>query len=137
LELTDDTGLEHAVKTHTQWFGSYKKSSELVKVQVWLTVNDGNIEFLTARTKLSACARTRASSAISAVKTAPPFRAPLKLSWEATPLGVSIAHTGKTHPFVMTVIALLNRRRIKTHKQVLVRVCPDEPNLMGVTDPVV
>ena len=39
--------LERAVKRYRQWFGSYKKSSELIKVQVWLTVNSGCIEFLT------------------------------------------------------------------------------------------
>ena len=39
--------LERAVKRNIQWFGSYKRSGELVKVQVWLTVNNGSIEFLT------------------------------------------------------------------------------------------
>ena len=39
--------LERAVKRYRQWFGSYKKSGELIKVQVWLTVNNGCIEFLT------------------------------------------------------------------------------------------
>ena len=39
--------LERAVKRYRQWFGSYKKSGELIKVQVWLTVNNGFIEFLT------------------------------------------------------------------------------------------
>lgn len=39
--------LEHALKSHNQWFGSYKRSGELVNVQLWLTVNNGDIEFLT------------------------------------------------------------------------------------------
>jgi hypothetical protein len=39
--------LERAVKYYRQWFGPYKKSGELVKVQVWLTINNGSIEFLT------------------------------------------------------------------------------------------
>jgi hypothetical protein len=42
--------LERAVKRYRQWyrqwFGSYKKSGELIQVQVWLTVNNGCIEFL-------------------------------------------------------------------------------------------
>src|SRR5439155_24312256 len=38
--------LERAVERYRQWFGSYKKSGELIKVQVWLTVNNGCIEFL-------------------------------------------------------------------------------------------
>src|SRR5262249_17583447 len=41
--------LQNALKNHMQWFGSYKKSGELVKVQVWLIVNSGQIEFLTGR----------------------------------------------------------------------------------------
>ena len=44
--------LERAVKAHNQWFGSYKKSGDLVKIQVWLTVNNGCIEFLEALTHL-------------------------------------------------------------------------------------
>jgi general stress protein 26 len=39
--------LERAVKRYNQWFGSHKKSGQLVKVQVWLTVNNGCIDFLT------------------------------------------------------------------------------------------
>jgi hypothetical protein len=39
--------LERALKRHTQWFGSYKASGELKKIQVWLVVNGGQIEFLT------------------------------------------------------------------------------------------
>jgi len=43
----------------------------------------------------------------------------------------------KIHPVVTAVIALPIRWRIKTRKQVLIRVRPDEPNpLAGVTDPV-
>ena len=38
--------LERAVKRYKQWFRSYKKSAQLIKVQVWLTVNNGYIEFL-------------------------------------------------------------------------------------------
>src|SRR5260370_28469696 len=39
--------LQHAVKRHTQWFGSYKRSGELKKIQVWLVVNQGRREFVT------------------------------------------------------------------------------------------
>ena len=43
-----------------------------------------------------------------------------------------------THPLIMAFIAIPIRRRIKTHRQVLVRVRPDKPNpLASVTDPVV
>lgn len=39
--------LECALKRHTQWFGSYKASGELKKIQAWLVVNGLQIEFLT------------------------------------------------------------------------------------------
>jgi len=41
--------LQRALKRHMQWFGSYKASGELKKIQVWLIVNRGQIEFLTPR----------------------------------------------------------------------------------------
>jgi len=37
---------ERACDRYRKWFVSYKKSGELIKVQVWLTVNNGCIEFL-------------------------------------------------------------------------------------------
>ena len=73
--------LERDIKRYRQWFGSYKKSVELVKVQVWLTINNGQIEFLDSlriRTKLSACERTCALFATSAAKTAHRSPVPLK-----------------------------------------------------------
>ena len=41
--------LQNVLKRHMQWFGSYKKFGELVKVRVWLIVNQGQIEFLTGK----------------------------------------------------------------------------------------
>jgi len=41
--------LERALKSDNQWLGSYKKSGELIKVRVWLTVNNGDIEFSDTR----------------------------------------------------------------------------------------
>jgi hypothetical protein len=71
--------LERAVKRYNQWFGSYERSGELVKVQVWLTVNNGCIEFMTLDdSKLSASVETPASFVILALKTAHLFLVPLK-----------------------------------------------------------
>jgi len=43
----------------------------------------------------------------------------------------------ETHRFVMTFLAVGIRFRIKTRKDVVIRVHPDAPNpLAGVTDPV-
>ena len=68
--------LERAVKRYRQWyrqwFGSYKKSGELIQVQVWLTVNNGCIEFLMLDDsyKVKRIRRTRAQFVISAIKKA-------------------------------------------------------------------
>ena len=69
--------LERAVKRYKQWFGSYKKSGDLIKVQVWLTINNGCIEFLTLDDsyKVKRVRGTRARFAISAIKKA--FRSPV------------------------------------------------------------
>jgi hypothetical protein len=131
--------LERAVKAHNQWFGSYKKSGELVKIQVWLTVNNGCIEFLTSedsfkvkRVRQSACCLLHRQKNGPSI----PGTAEIVIGRDAAWHGYQAYW--KTHPFVMAVIAFLIRRRLKTHKQVLIRVHPDEPNpLAGVTDPVV
>src|SRR5205807_6265958 len=132
--------LERAVKRYRQWFGSYKKSGELVKVQVWLTVNNGCIEFLTADD----------SYKVKRVR-----RDPRVICYIGDKDGPSVSGTGeivmgrdaiwkvyraywKTHLLIMALIALPIRRRIKNRKQVLIRVSPDEPNpLAGMTHPVV
>src|SRR5262249_38837314 len=65
--------LKRALKNHTQWFGSYKKSGELAKVQVWLVVNSGRIEFLTSKDsyKVRRVQRTQSRSATSEVRKVP------------------------------------------------------------------
>ena len=64
--------LERAVKRYRQWFGSYKKSGVLIKVQVRLTVNNGCIEFLIRDDsyKVKRIRGTRAQFVISATKKA-------------------------------------------------------------------
>jgi|SRR5262245_49694596 len=132
--------LERAVKRYNQWFGSYKKSGELVKVQVWLTVNNGCIEFLTADDsyKVRRIRRNPRVICYMGNKEGPsvPGTAEILMGRDAS-LRVYRAYW-KAHPLVMAVIALRIRRRIQTRKQVLIRVRPDEPNpLAGLTDPVV
>jgi hypothetical protein len=132
--------LERAVKAHSQWFGSYKKSGALVKIQVWLTVNNGCIQFLTSEDSFKV-KHVRANPRVVCYigsKDGPsiPGTAEIVMGRDAA-WRVYQAYW-KTHPFVMAFIAFPIRRRIKTHKQVLIRVRPDEPNpLAGVTDPMV
>ena len=132
--------LQRAVKRYKQWFGSYKKSGELIKVQVWLTVNNGCIEFPTADDSYKV-KRIRSNPRVLCYignKDGPsvPGTAEIVMGRDAT-LRVYRAYW-KSHPLVMTFVALPIRRRIRNRKQVLIRVLSDEPNpLAGVTDPVV
>jgi len=132
--------LERAVKRYNQWFGSYKKSGELVKVQVWLTVNNGCIEFLTSDDSYKVKRIRRNPRVICYIgdKDGPsvPGTAEIVMGRDAT-LRVYRAYW-KSHPLVMPFVAFPISRRIKASKQVLIRVHPDESNpLAGVTDPVV
>ncbi|HEY7164861.1 MAG TPA: hypothetical protein VIB79_09895 [Candidatus Binatia bacterium] len=132
--------LERAVKRRKQWFGSYKKSGELVKVEVWLTVNNGAIEFLTMDDSYKVKRVRRNPRVICYIGdrngTALPGTAEIVMGRDAI-LRVYRAYW-KINPLVMAFIALPIRRRIRNHKQVLVRVRPDEPNpLAGITEPMI
>jgi hypothetical protein len=130
--------LEQAVKRYTQWFGSYKKSGELKKVQVWLTVNDGRIEF-TTQTDSYKLKRVRRNPRVicfigSKEGLAIPGTAEIITDKDAVWRGYRAYW--KTHPVIMLFLAFGISRRIKTGKSILIRVHPDEPNpLAGVTDP--
>ena len=132
--------LERAVKRYRQWFGSYKKSGELIKVQVWLTVNNGCIEFLTTDDSYKVKRIRRNARVICYIgdKEGPQIPGTAEIVMDRNAIWRVYRAYWKSHPLVMTFVALPIRRRIRNHKQVLIRVLPDEPNpLAGVTDPVV
>jgi uncharacterized protein len=132
--------LKRAVKRHRQWFGSYKKSGELVKVQVWLTLNNGCIEFLTPVDSYKVKRIRRNPRAICYIgdKDGPPVSGTAEVVMGSNAAWRVYRAYWKTHPLIMALIAFSIRRRIKAHKQALILVHPAEPNpLAGVTDPVV
>jgi PPOX class probable F420-dependent enzyme len=140
LGLTDDTRVGTAVKRYRQWFGSYKKSGELIKVQVWLTVNNDCIEFLTSGDSYKVKRIRRNPRVVCYIgdKDGPSVAGTAEIVTGSTGAWRVYRAYWKTHPLVMLVVGLPIRMRIKTHKQVLIHVHPDEPNpLAGVTDPVV
>ena len=131
--------LQRALESHRLWFGSYRQSGELIKIQVWLTVNDGCVEFLTGQDSYKVKRIRRQSRVICFIgdKDGPTISgtAEIVMGREAM-LRVYRAYW-KTHRFVMTFLAVGIRFRIKTRKDVVIRVHPNEPNpLAGVTDPV-
>ena len=121
--------LERAVERYIQWFGSYKKSGELIKVQVWLTVNNGCIEFLSLDDSYKVKRIRRNPRVICYIgdKEGPQIAGTAEIVMGSDAMWRVYRAYWKTHPLVMAVIALATRRRIKTHKDVLIRVRPDEP----------
>ena len=138
FRMTPD--LERAVKRYRQWFGSYKKSGELVKVQVWLSVNNGDIEFLTLADSYKVKRIRRNPRVICYIgdKEGPSIKGTAEIFMGRDALLRVYRAYWKTHPLVMAFIAFPTRRRIRNHKEVLIRVHPNVPNpLAGVTDPVI
>ena len=130
--------LQHAINSHRQWFGSYKRSGELVKVQVWLTLNQGRIEFITPADSLKVKRVRRDSRAVCTLgsKNGPVIEGRAEIIIEPTELWRVYRAYWKTHPLLMLLLWWPIRARIKSGKQVLLRVTPSEPNpLAEITDP--
>ena len=130
--------LQRALKRHTQWFGSYKKSGELVKVQVWLVVNRGGIEFLTGKNSYKVKRLRRNPKAICYVgsKNGPEVVGTAQIISEKAELARVYRAYWKTHPVFM-LLGIGMRIWIETlvGNRVVVRIDPDEPNpLAGVSE---
>jgi hypothetical protein len=132
--------LERAVKRYRQWFGSYKKSGELIKVQVWLTVNNGYIEFLTLADSYKVKRIRRDPRVICYIgdTEGPSVSGTAEIFMGGDAIWRAYRANWKAHPLIMAFIAFSTRTRIRHRKYVLIRVRPNVPNpLAGVTDPVV
>lgn len=131
--------LQRALKRHSQWFGSYKASGELKKIQVWLTVNAGQIEFLTPGNsyKVKRARRNPRVTCYMGSENGPAISGTAQIITDRTELARVYRAYWKSHPVRMTiVIGLLIWVEMLLNKRVVVRVQPDEPNpLAGLTDP--
>jgi hypothetical protein len=127
--------LKSALKRHSQLFGSYTKAGKLVQVRVWLTLNQGKIEFITPAQSLKAKRISRNSKVVCQIgQQSVPGTAEIIRDQDAV-LRTYRAYW-KTHPFLMIVLGLSIRSRVRAGDQVLIRVTPDEPNpFAGLTDP--
>jgi hypothetical protein len=98
--------LQRAVRRYRQWFGSYKKSGELVKVQVWLTVNNGCIEFLTIDDSFKVKRIRRNPRAICYIgaKDGPAIRGTAEIVMGRDAMLRVYRAYWKTHPLVMAII---------------------------------
>jgi uncharacterized protein len=131
--------LQHALKRHTQWFGSYKASGELKKLQVWLIVNDGQIEFLTPGSSYKVKRVRRNPRVICYVgsKDGPAISGTARIIKDRSEVARVYRNYWKTHPLRMAILIGL-RLWIERllNKRVVIRVQPDEPNpLDGLSDP--
>ena len=125
--------LQNALKRHMQWFGSYKKSGELVKVQVWLIVNSGQIEFLTGRDSYKVRRLRRNPRVICYVgsKNGPAVAGRAQIVSDKVEQARVYRAYWKTHPvFMLLGIGLRVWIEMSLGNRVVVRVTPDEPNLL-------
>ena len=131
--------LQRALKRHTQWIGSYKASGELKKLQVWLVVNDGQIEFLTREDAYKVKRVRRNPRVICYVgsKHGPEISGTANIITDRSEVARVYRNYWKAHPLRMAVaIGLVIWVEMLLNKRVLVRVQPDDPNpLAGLTGP--
>ncbi len=131
--------LERGIKRHHLWFGSYRKSGEFKKIHVWLTVNNGCIEFLTAADSYKAKRVQRNPRVLCFIggEDGPSIPGTAEIVSEQAVMQRVYRAYRKTHPVMMLWLGLILTKRIESGKQVAIHVQPDEPNaLAGVTDPV-
>jgi hypothetical protein len=132
------TQIREAIRSHDQWFGSYKRSGELVKVQVWLTLNNGDIEFLTpdGSYKVKRVRRNPRVVCFLGAADGPSVQGAAEIVTDKPALWRVYRAYWHTHPLGMVLLAAVIGVRIALGRHVGIRVKIDPPNpLEGVTDP--
>jgi uncharacterized protein len=133
--------LQRALRRHTQWFGSYKGSGELKKIQVWLVVDDGKIEFLTPGSSYRVKRVRKNPRVICYVgsEDGPTISGTAQIITDRGEVARVYRRYWKAHPLRMAI--LLGLRvwvEMLLNQRVVVRVQPDDPNpLVGLTDPAI
>jgi hypothetical protein len=131
--------LQRALKRHTQWFGSYKASGDLTKVQVWLVLNGGQIECLTPGSSYKVKRVRRNPRVICYVgsKEGPAISGTAQIITDHSEVARVYRSYWKVHPVRMAIIIGLRVWiEMLLNKRVVVRVRPDDPNpVAGLTDP--
>lgn len=123
--------LQRALKLHTQWFGSYKASGELKKIQVWLVVNGGQIEFLTPKDSYKVKRVRRNPHVLCYVgsENGPVISGTAQIVADRSEVARVYRSYWKIHPLMMVLgIGLRVGIGMLLNQRVVVRVQPDEPN---------
>ena len=123
-----------ALRKYRMWFGSYTRAGELKKVQVWCFLNDGNIEFLTARDSLKAKRAGRNPQVICYLgsENGPSLRGTAEIVENRDEVWRGYRTYWKTHPAAMLLMWPFIRGRVSSGRQIMVRVHVDEPNPVGI-----
>lgn len=132
------SSISKAVRTHHQWFGSYKKSGDLTRIHVWLTVRDGLIEFLSTEDSYKVKRVRRNPRVVCFLGRADghAIHGLAEIVTDTDAIRRCYRAYWKSHPVMMIFLASSINRRINDGRQVMIRVRPDESNLLaGVTDP--
>lgn len=136
-----DPELQRALTRHTQWFGSYKKSGELKKLEVWLVVTGGQVEFLT-RGDSYKVKRVRKNPRVVCYvgsREGPTISGTARIIRDRSEVARVYRQYWKVHPVRMAIlIGLIIWVEMLLNKRVVVRVQPDDPNpLAGLDDPAI
>jgi PPOX class probable F420-dependent enzyme len=129
---------ESALRRHTQVFGSYTRAGELKKVPVWLTINEGRIEFITGgdSLKVKRISRNPRVKCFIGTEKGPVVEGSAEIIRDPQKIAAVYRAYWKTHRLLMLALGPAIKSRVKAGKQVLIRVTPDEPNpFEGITDP--
>lgn len=130
---------QRALQRHTQWFASYKASGELKKIEVWLVVNHGQIEFLTPKNSYKVKRVRRNPRVVCFVGSpdGPAISGTAQIITDRSEIGRVYRAYWKVHPLRMAiVIGLRVWIEMLLNQRVVVRVQPEEPNpLAGLSDP--
>src|SRR4030095_5528438 len=124
----------------SRYCGKRNGKAEEASVQVWLTTNNGSIEFLTLDDSYKVKRIRRNPRVICYIgdKEGPSVSGTAEIFMGRDAIWRVYRAYWKTHPVISAFIASPTGRRIRNHKEVLIRVRPNVPNpLAGVTDPVV
>jgi uncharacterized protein len=126
--------LQRALRRHTQWFGSYKKSGELKKIHVWLVVHKGCIEFLTPADSYKVKRVRKNPHVVCNIggKNGPAITGTAEIVTDRGEVSRVYKSYWQTHPLRMAlVVGLRVWIEMLLNKRVVVRVEPDEPNLLA------
>jgi hypothetical protein len=128
--------LEKALGKRRMWFGTYTKAGELRKVQVWCFANSGNLEFLTSGDSLKVKRARRNPRVICNLgwRDGPSVSGTAEIVTDLAALQRGYRTYWRTHPAMMLLLWWPILRRIRSGRQVLVRITPEEPSLLNGTD---